>query len=476
MKNIRIYTLILCIVNLYVVSGQDRTIETLGKDDTMYIYLNDDRSFFVVNNKGQDKKPSLEKENIINIRRNYMELYFEWRNPLKYQLTIKDSLIVDSRIEDVNKAIKNITAIISKANGGNLPTPTLGAALTCNVGPYSSFKGDYYDILNAGSARISNSEVCSTFKLLYNLNDLNIPNVEESLLTQGKKLFEVHDIEKLQETINDAEDLIKNFKDEYASYVSGLFNLKQAIAKLNPTLDSQLINKTEKLHKEQVSSLKKSVELIPKLEIFISKLKKSIKNKSIHVNGQYQKSFIKLKKGKSVQVKIKETEMSLNESDLLISKGDETKEFTIEFRRYDFIKPSLGSGLFYANTKIEGFGVSTNDSDELIVSSDDIEKDTAVIGAFLNLNFDLGSQFFSPLIQIGIDPTKERPFLLLGAGFSIPVSNFAITGGPIWTWTPELTKLSIDEVVSSTSVLDDDVSYKFQTDPKGFYLGLTYSF
>ena len=180
--------------------------------------------------------------------------------------------------------------------------------------------------------------------------------------------------------------------------------------------------------------------------------------------------------GKSIKVKISLSPRELSKDDLSLKDKAKIKEHDILIQKYDFITPKVGTGLFYSSATLNGFGVSTNDQDELIVTKDDIERNTAVTGVFLNLNFDINSQFLSPLLQIGVDPTKERPYLLLGGGFSIPVSNFAISAGPIWTWEAELNNLSLDDVVSSTSVLEEDVSYKFQTKPRGFYLGLNYSF
>lgn len=71
---------------------------------------------------------------------------------------------------------------------------------------------------------------------------------------------------------------------------------------------------------------------------------------------------------------------------------------------------------------------------------------------------------------------KKRPFLLLGGGFSIPSARIALSGGPIWTWNPSLDKLSVGQTISSTTDLENDIEYKFDIEPKGWYLGIQYNF
>ena len=121
---------------------------------------------------------------------------------------------------------------------------------------------------------------------------------------------------------------------------------------------------------------------------------------------------------------------------------------------------------------LNGYGTEINDAGELLVVEDNIDKNTLLVGLFLNLNIDIGSRYLHPLIQIGVDPTKDKPYLLFGGGFEIYKSTLSITGGPIWTWEENLDLLKVGDQITSENVLKEDVKYKFQTKPRGFYLGL----
>ncbi|MCU0440674.1 MAG: hypothetical protein MUC49_22495 [Raineya sp.] len=132
-------------------------------------------------------------------------------------------------------------------------------------------------------------------------------------------------------------------------------------------------------------------------------------------------------------------------------------------------------GQLYSSSTLKGYGVSNSTSGQFTVTEDDITKGSLVTAIFLNFNFGLGSRYFAPITQIGIDPTKKRPFLLLGGGFSIPNVRIAITSGPIWTWNPSLGKLSVGQTISSTNDLEKDIQYKFNIQPKGWYLGIQYN-
>jgi hypothetical protein len=112
----------------------------------------------------------------------------------------------------------------------------------------------------------------------------------------------------------------------------------------------------------------------------------------------------------------------------------------------------------------------------LLVTEDTISRSTPSTAVFLNFNLGLGSRYFSPLLQVGIDPTKKRPFLMLGGGFSIPNARIAFSGGPLWTWNQKLDKLVVGQEIKSSTELEKDINYQFEIKPKGWYLGVQYNF
>jgi hypothetical protein len=95
---------------------------------------------------------------------------------------------------------------------------------------------------------------------------------------------------------------------------------------------------------------------------------------------------------------------------------------------------------------------------------------------FFNLVFNIGSKHFAPTLQLGLDPTKKRPFFLVGTGFCIPSKQLAFSFGPLWTWDPTLDKLSVGQQVTNSTALENDIRYRFAEKPKGWYFGLQVQF
>lgn len=226
--------------------------------------------------------------------------------------------------------------------------------------------------------------------------------------------------------------------------------------------------------KSREQELQECQDFVPILKTYRELLTNSLKDASNDFSGHYREDKLTLPKRKSISVDVKLTKRKLND-DLTLEDEGEAKEYKLLVERFDFITPKVGMGMFFGSTTLRGFGVANNENGEQVVTEDNIDANNPVAGAFLNLHFDIGTQFLAPLIQIGVDPTKERPFLLAGGGFKI-LDIFSLTGGPIWTWEAELGSLSVGDVVESTSALEQDIGYKFQSSPSGFYIGLNYSF
>ncbi len=155
----------------------------------------------------------------------------------------------------------------------------------------------------------------------------------------------------------------------------------------------------------------------------------SIKDKGDR-DGYYKTRGIKFDDGKILSAK---ADISIYEYDR------DKKEFKqsrvvntvkITFKKYDWITPIASAGVFYLDVEIPGFSLKT-ENDKFLVQNDTISRNSAVTAAFLNLNFSVNSKYFSPLLQIGMDPTKTRPYLLLGGGFTIPVARFGLSASPI---------------------------------------------
>ncbi|WP_456314836.1 hypothetical protein [Pseudomonas shirazensis] len=446
----------------------------LDKTDNFYLTFNKDEAYFIKNTSKKDNTIALIENNTISIRRKGLDIYLNWLNPLQYKMIIKDSIVNDVRVEEIKKFFtENISVISSKSL---IATGSGSTKMNCtDITKSNEISRLYPDLFklyeNSATGKLKD-DYCKYWLIFKDLYDVNIPTIDlkEKILA----IYQATTPDDASQAIVEANEAIDAFEKKEDEIASVLFLLKNKGEELVEPDDLPLKNTMTKVYntqKEIFINLRKYRDL---LKIYIAQVKSSLQKKSIEFEGYYRIKTITLLDGKSSKIGITLSQRELKD-DFSLTDKIETKKINILLQRYDFITPKIGTGLFYANTKIAGYSTTTDSSGGLTVSKDDIEKNTAVTGVFLNLIMDVSSQFITPLIQIGVDPTKERPYLLLGGGFAI-LNHFSITAGPIWMWEPTLNKLEEGGAVSSNSALEDDLSYKFNSSPKGFYLGLNYTF
>ncbi|GAA3615429.1 hypothetical protein Q4Q39_01940 [Flavivirga amylovorans] len=469
--------IILSLILSISVFAQESPIK-IGKKENFFLTINKDETYIVKDVKYQSNTESIGKEVTLNLKRNSIDIYLNWINPLQYKLVIQDSVINDLRVEEVKKFFKeNLTGLAggsSLLKAGSSGYQPIDCSNINGNDRVSKIFPEVYNGFKAGSFK-AGSDLCKYWQMMDALLELELLEEEKKVKNIIQNLYKADSPNKVQISYSAAEEIIKRIEENDNEIVAKLFQINDDAKKIDDVSKGVLKQRIRQFHKELSSSYKNIKRLIELLKTYMIQIKVSLKKKSPDFNNYYRIKPLKLKQGKSIKLNISLSTRELKK-DFTLEDKSKIKEHKFLIQKYDFITPKIGTGLFYSSATLNGFGVTTNDQDELIVTQNDIDKNTVVTGIFLNLNFDINSQFLSPLIQIGVDPTKERPYLLLGGGFSIPVSNFAFSIGPIWTWEPELNDLKLDETVSSTSVLKEDLSYKFQTTPKGIYLGLNYSF
>ena len=460
------------------------------KNDVIYLSLNSKNELeYFVDNKGNisdSKKNASGKDNQIN-------LYLKWINPLRYKLSWKDSTLTDER----DKAITDFVSLLvgqfgTSVSNLNVPNGKLSDGknakdsteikginfadkdlllllihLRSNQNYLDKDKGEIFmlnkffeslkalDDLVSKDVSVQATEIYST---LFNFKDTSdYYHAENGFKKQSDKLKEIEkelaDIEKGRKEISDKLKAISIGNELLKSYI-------------NAVLTSYLEKSLTKLNNDK--------KIIEKLKPILETVKASTENESVKHKGYYKIRSMEFDNGKKIETVLTITEYEFKKETSDFSKKSDILSQTFEFQKYDIFDVSVSTGIFYGNTTLKGFGVA-NDGTNFTVTEDDINKNTAVAAVFLNFNFKT-SRYFSPLLQLGIDPTKKRPFMLLGAGFSIPVATIAISGGPIWTWNQSLDNLSVGQTITSTTDLDKDIKYKFEVVPKGWYLGIQYNF
>lgn len=453
----------------------------IGRNDNIYLTLNKSEAYIVQDISRKDNTEPLQKKHTFDIKRNSVDIYLDWINPLQYHVTILDTVINDIRAEEVRKFFTENIAGVAGGHGLLRPKREYSPSLVdCSAGKaaeskaakkYPELYSDYK--LDAGGFT-PGSEECLAWLSLNTALDEDLPSVESGLKNLISKLYAAHTPASAADICAEGEDEIKRFRENSYDYITSIQNLKKSAVALTTqySLKAEMLSLGDELSKS-FENAKKISELLSQ---YIIEVRASLKEdrQSRDLINHYRIKTVTLPKSKSIRLAIKLAERKLRD-DFTLDDKTGISEYEVLVQKYDFITPKVSSGLFYSSITLNGYSTEENQAGDKVIVENDLEKDTAVTGIFLNLNFDIGTSYLAPLLQIGVDPTKDKPYLLLGGGFSI-AEHFSITAGPVWTWEPQLTKLAVGQVVSSDGVVEDDIEYKFKTSPKGFYLGLNYNF
>lgn len=456
--------------------SQNEKKYTVQSEENIYLNLKEENSELLIGNQRADNFKPLKDVQILALKKEDVNFFIKWLNPLTNKIEIKDSLFIDPRDKVIQDYIEKILAQFNAPISDSLKNPkTVFSA--CTLQSFTFKRNDLLEIFELGKANIDGSEniYCDLFNILLNVEARNISGNAEKIKEIRKSLISISESENVEPVSKTQESKIDNISSSYKMDFFALIQLEQFLSQRFLTTNQLLKNKLELLFNKEYNLLEQNKKHILKLAEYIAILRKSIENESSEKKGYFLLKMTELPEGQENLATVTKTVMKFDESkNEFIEESSKKNQFRIN--KYDFIVPKVGTGLFYASTTLTSFGVSTNENGELTVSENDIEKSTAVTGLFLNLNIDIKSRYLMPVIQIGIDPTKTRPFFLLGGGFSIASSNFSLTGGPIWTWKPILQKLSVGDKVESSTIVENDISYSFDVKPKGYYLGISYNF
>lgn len=483
-------------------------------------------------NDSKDDAGTLKNNDIIYYRNiSSCNIHFQWYNPLIFGVKFEQTTSDDNR----DKAINDFVNLLGTSFGISSPEATQEASASSLKAVEENIKSEqrekYHDYKISTLQKPKKANVVAiqdtvispdatnlkellgweigfkTFdiNLLYvHLleNELKIQSAIDSVnkLTQLIHKGEEFDLRNIQKELSNAlstlssqllrDDAVENTKTikeklkELESQIKGHESNLQVMSKLasnlnlnDVPLDNILTLTVEQFISDKQNSLDNGKLLIEKFNSVIELMENSFTNQSARANDFQQRSEIQFQEGKvkELTIVIYQRKYEFPESGLRIVSDTSIIKRTITFKRHEPITPIVGTGVFYTNTTIRGYGVSNSSPGVFTVTQDDLKSNSPGTALFLNFPIFTGSRYLEPMLQFGIDPTKKRPFLLIGGGMGIPSSKFAITFGGIWTWAPTLDKLSVGETITSTTELEKDISYKFNAVPKGYYLGIEFN-
>ena len=420
----------------------------------------------------------------------FTQVYINWLNPLRYRVTWSEEYSVDPRdliVQDFFSAA--LSQIGLQAGLSTQPQAAPGAS----IGMHPSFKKSWSGagqklgiVLETHTSGVNSWEQENKVALesieqsLKAIETQPVKNMSKEILVIFKELFEVGRKEGCKKTISKAKKWINNSTTYLQTTEQQLIAFQGQVNSIKVSADVQqrmLIMQLNDYATSTSALINSTRVLVAKLVKIVEFMEVSANTYSVELDGiEYVLSKnVAFDNGQILNTTVSITHKELDEERLEIRTTDKTHSAQVRFERKENVRVFASAGLFYGTTALKQFGVGTGSKGEMIVTETTSDEGSPVTAAFLNFEFEV-SRYFAPVIQFGIDPTKTRPFFLAGAGISIPAASIALTAGPLWTWKPELTKLEVGGPVESTSVLQEDISYKFSTKPKGWYLGIQYNF
>jgi len=458
------------------------------RNDVIYLEFNDKNElfYFVDNNcnLSDSKKNGNGKENQINI-------YMKWMNPLKYKITWQDTSFIDERDIAINDFITLLVNQFGAPLVNNNSTTDiksnydiLGIDETTNRCDTTNFKD--FNLINLDRILCENDTMLDSNSIQF-LNqfmdslklyeDLVCTDVSSKTREIYLTLFNYKNIDEFKNSetgfemkYKELQEIDQNFKiiDKLKKYLEDNIDLeafKEELLKVyfTATISNYLEKSSVKLNQDK--------QLVEKLKPIFPIFTEYMTNKSAKYSDYIKMRTIEFENGKKMQTVMIIHEYVFNFDTKEFSLKSEVLRKKISFQKYDLFDIFVSTGIIYSNATLPSYGVDN----DFIVTKKYIKTYNPGVALFLNFNIRI-SRYFSPLFQMGINPTKKSPFLLLGTGFLIPVANFAISGGPIWTWNQTLDKLTVGQKIGSTTDLENDIKYNFDLVPKGWYIGIQYKF
>lgn len=490
MKSIAILSF--CLLFLSLAIGQNPSspaAEKLKGNSVYFVYENQKLEYFAPHDKSADKGEAADSMVFSMKNGNHANIYMKWLNPLKYRLMWKDTSYVDERDKIINEFVLQLVAQFA----GQIPGFKKSAGAENGMASEGRIiwvpQNGFYDTelnllyLQLQYSDLSHDDIPKLREITNLVSELDSMAARNIPLELDYMFMDMLSIGNYMEVPKRVGEYEKNLAD-YAEYFKAAAERVDAVTSAMKSFDIKdklLLNYFRAVISSFIQKTNSTIDsqtlLVGKLQPVVDILKNSVKDEApdTPTKGYFRVKHIGFDEGEKLRSNLSLTEFEYKVKTKEFVKKKELLSKTMVFQKHDFFNVFVSAGLFYSSTTLRGYGVSNNGTNFTVTESY-ITKSNPVVATFLNFQFGTGSRYLAPLAQIGIDPTKKRPYLLLGAGFLIPTARFAFTGGPVWTWNQTLDKLKVGQTISTTTELEDDINYEFDMKPKGWYLGVQYKF
>jgi hypothetical protein len=506
--------LIIAVVSSCVMTGYgQKGLRTQGeKFSGKVIYYEFDGTALHFFKERNDSKEKMGDVKGFSLKGNYTNLYFKWLNPLVYKLTWKDSSYTDNRDQAINDFVKLLagqfgTAVtdlnadrqsksLSLLSDAKPPVQAAGKAKPAKaiVTPEIIIDKGFVNLdltllylqLRVNSPKLLPDEIDAintlTPKIVQFEQSYSNQDISTSINDAFSDLGSTDDPAEAKTTVGMQRSAIKGYRNGFKKQESDREKIAAVAAAIDikdPLLHTLFNTSIAKFIDQSVTDEDKDKSLTNSLSDILDIFDASFKNESTGPNAQpgfFKARDVSLEDGKALETLLTISKYSINMDTKASIKVSDAGRVKLVFNKYDIIDVTISTGIFYSNATFRSYGVAPAGDEQFTVTEEEVNRNTAVTALFCNLNFGIGSRYFAPVVQLGIDPTKKSPFLLMGGGFAIPAARFAITGGGVWSWNQRLQHLTVGQTISSTSELEKDVKYNFEVKPRGYYIGVQYNF
>lgn len=298
--------------------------------------------------------------------------------------------------------------------------------------------------------------------LLDSLKKVNSSNKE--LVTSFDKLIS-GDIEKLiiSKTINTTATA-GGVCSDFATYSQIAFKRFVRTCQDNQVRRDRMIELADKLNSE-LNDLLNAADIN-----MDSNNEGEIKTQNTIILNRYN---ISLEKMHDVTIVMQKREIDFDKDPPQILDTSEKIIGQVRIRSSQTLIAEFSSGLFFTNLSYPVYGVaSLSATGTTIIDTPSNQRLPVVLAGMLNLTLNAFDGLAHPLIQLGVGTGKNLPTLLIGGGLRLRWTRpVIISAGAIFSWKRELDKLKVGDGITSTTQLENDLVYKFDTRPN-FYLGI----
>lgn len=443
------------------------------KDEISLSIVDKDNLDLYIDTEDRTEK-TLQEKDYFQVKSKEFRVYANFVNPFEYILRSSEKELDDELFIASEQFFQSVASYILDIQGfkSRMRTTRISSTETIKLEPELLDLYIQVESYNRGFMLTNNS-----FKKA--LGDLNFAeankNIENRYKKSLEKLKELVEISEINKVISNNKRLLDKNNNDITSLKVKFESLKLEFGKIKFStsqnyLQQHIKNKINVFEKkiQDLEVIKSDLDVKYDKIIELFKTIDERKHK-LGSNKFLLSKIVNVKKSKRHEITLVLEKIKFNDIEKNI-KIESSKSFVLNVRKKTTFIPVLSSGVLYTNLSFNQYGTDTNELGETIITQTEDKENELTIATYLNLYFN-NNWDFPMFLQLGVGPSKEKPLFFLGGGIEL-ISKFTLSSGAVFTWQPSLNDLSVGDVVGGSSIIEKDITYDFDLNPK-FYIGIS---